>query len=138
MNTQSIAIPAPPIRAKRNSRKPGLRPMDYSARLARWTLAFVVASAVMIPGIWAALTPEMGQYLSALLWGGGFLFFAVALGANIRRVMPVVGTGLALPVLAILGSRVAEEFSVLAVAWVAAWLATWIVRRKNSATLDSE
>ena len=83
----------------------------------------------MIPGIWAALAPELAQYLSALLWGAGFLFFAVAIETKIRRVMPVVMTGLALPVLAVLGSRVAEEYSVLGVAMIAGWLATWIVRR---------
>lgn len=129
MNTQSISISGSPARIPKDSRLVELKPLNFAFRIAQWALAGTVATAVIISGIWGATTPEMGQFLSALLWGAGLLFFAIAINANMRRVLPQIATGLVLPVLAILGSTVAEEFSVLGAAMVAAWLATWIVRR---------
>ena len=127
MNTQSITITSSPGPGG-NTRLARFSPMEFTARIARLSIAGAAALAVVIAGTWAALTPSMAQVLSALLWGTGLLFFALAIETNIRRVLPVIATGLALPVLAVLGSRVAAEFSVAAVVILAAWLAIWITR----------
>jgi hypothetical protein len=97
--------------------------------LARLTLAGTTAVSVIIAAAWMATTPSVFQYLSAGLWALGFVFFALALEVNIKRIFPLIITGFALPVLALLGSNVAEEFSILAATLVAAWLAFWIARR---------
>ena len=128
MNTQSIPISKTTLKAQSRSRE--LVSEHLLRQCTRWTVAVTVALSVVVAGIWAATTPALHQYLSALLWGTGLLFFAIAIEVKISRVMPVVFTGLALPVLAVLGSRVAEEFLVIAVTMVAVWLAVWIGRRK--------
>lgn len=130
MNTQSVSIITDSQKARKETRLIEIKPLEFTARLARWSVAGTVALAVIIAGTWAATTPAIAQYLSALLWGTGLLFFAIAFEVNIKRVMPVIMTGLVLPVFAVLGSRVAEEFSILAVIVVATWLAGWIGRQR--------
>lgn len=101
------------------------------ARIAiRWSVAGAVAFAFVLATVWAATNPLIDQYLSAGIWAVGFIFFALALEVGIRRIFPYVFTGLALPILAVLGTELAAEFSMLAGAIIAGWLAVWIVRGK--------
>lgn len=96
---------------------------------ARWLVGLATAAGLVFGAILAAMNPALDQYLSAVIWGAGFVFFALALDTGIRRIMPRIFTGLALPVLAVLGTEVAVEFSVLAAALIGAWVALWIIRR---------
>lgn len=98
-------------------------------RLLRWGFAGFAATATLVISIWAALNPAMTTYLGVSLWGLGFVFFALAVEAGQRRAVPLVLTGMALPVLALVGDRLAGEFSILAGAIVAGWLAHWIAGR---------
>lgn len=127
MNTQSITFTSPRIR--KETRRVELNHREHVARFVRWSVAGTSALTVILAGIWAATSPAMTQYFHASLWAAGFLFFALALEVNIKRIMPFITTGLVLPVLALLGSRVAEEFSILAVAIIAGWLAIGIGKR---------
>ena len=101
------------------------------ARIAiRWSVAGAVAFAFVLATVWAATHPLIDQYLSAGIWVVGFIFFALALEVGIRRIFPYIFTGLALPILAVLGTELAAEFSMLAGTVIAGWLAVWIVRGK--------
>jgi len=102
---------------------------ELTRGITRWTTAGAVAALVTIAAIWAATNPAVTQYLNAAIWGAGFIFLALAVDVGIKRIYPFVTTGIALPLLALLGSHVTEEFSVLAGVVVAAWLAHWIGRR---------
>lgn len=104
-------------------------PADIARISARLVVAAGAASSLFIVATWAALTPALAQYLSAGLWAAGFVFFALAIEPGVKRVLPLVVTGFALPALAVLGSRVSDGFTIAAAAIVAAWLAAWIARR---------
>lgn len=127
MNTQSITFTSP--RFVKETRRVELNHREHVAQFVRWSVAGTSAFVVLLAGIWAATSPAMAQYFHAGLWAAGFVFFALALEVNIKRIMPYISTGLVMPVLALLGSRVAEEFSILAVAVLAGWLAIWIGKR---------
>lgn len=102
---------------------------NFNQLIGRWILAVGIAAVVVIAAILAATTPAAVQFLSAGLWGVGFIFLALALEVGIKRVSPYVLTGIALPTLALLGSYIAPVFSILAGVIVAAWLAVWIACR---------
>lgn len=106
----------------------GIESLNLKARIVRWSLAGTVAMATAIAAIWSATTPQAGHLFNAVLWVAGFAFFALALEVGLRKIFPYIFTGMILPVLAVLGSEVAPEFSMLAGAIVAAWLAYWIGR----------
>jgi hypothetical protein len=63
------------------------------------------------------------------LWASGFIFLALAIDSEKPAVGLQLATGIALPVLALLSSRVAGEFAIIAAVVVAAWLAASILRR---------
>lgn len=104
--------------------------INLAALAVRGAMALAVSLAVVIAAIFAATTPSLAPFLTASIWAAGFVFLAIAVEVGIKSVYPYVATGIALPVLALLGSRLAIEFSVFAAVIVAAWLAVWIVRRK--------
>lgn len=107
-----------------------VHPAEITRALARWSLAATAAVFTVLLSTWAAITPSIDQYLGAALWAGGFVFFALAIEVGIRKILPYIFTGLALPVLAVLGAEVAVEFSILAGAILAGWLAFWLGRRQ--------
>lgn len=112
-----------------HSKTGGIALADIVRTSARLVVAGGAASSLFIFATWAALTPSLAQYLSAGMWAVGFIFFALAIEPGMKRVNPLVATGLALPALAILGSRVSEGFTIAAAAIVAAWLAAWLAQR---------
>ena len=78
---------------------------------------------------WLVTVPDLVIYLQATLWTSGFVFMGLAIDSE----KPVFGlhlaTGIALPVLAVLSSRVSVEFAIIATALVALWVAAAIWRR---------
>ena len=107
-----------------------IRPAAIVRAVARWATAGAIALFVVIAATWAATEPTVTQYFNAALWGAGFIFLALAVEVGFKRVYPLVVTGIALPSLALLGSRFSEEFSILAGAIIAFWLAYWVGHRK--------
>ena len=91
--------------------------------------AFVPALAIVVGAAWAITIPSLEQILEASLWASGFIFLALAVDSEKPSVAPLLVTGLALPVLALLSSRVAAEFAIVAAVVVAAWVAASILRR---------
>lgn len=103
--------------------------LEVSRKIARWTLAVSPGVAIMLAALWAASTPAVHDIYSAAVWATGFVFIALAVEAPMSRNLPLLVTGMALPVLGLLGSRIAMEFSILATLIVAVWFALWILRR---------
>ena len=91
--------------------------------------ALVPALAIIIGSTWAISTPNVEPFLQASLWAAGFIFLALAIDSEKLTIGPLVSTGMALPVLALLSSRVAAEFAMVAAALVATWVAVSILRR---------
>jgi hypothetical protein len=91
--------------------------------------ALVPALAIVVGAAWAITIPSLEQILEASLWASGFIFLALAVDSEKPSVgLPLI-TGLALPILALLSSRVAAEFAIVAAVVVAAWVAASILRR---------
>jgi hypothetical protein len=91
--------------------------------------AFVPALAIVVGAAWAITIPALEQILEASLWASGFIFLALAVDSERPSVGPLLITGLALPILALLSSRVAAEFTIVAAVLLAAWVAASILRR---------
>ena len=104
--------------------------LEVSRKVARWTLSISPGVAILLAALWAASTPAVHDIYSAAIWATGFVFIALAVESRVSRSLPLLATGLALPVLGLLGSRIAMEFSILATLIVAVWLALWILRRE--------
>lgn len=130
METYSLTLQVPKTRSARRTTWANIRSAELARVTARWSVATASALAVLVVAIWAAATPSIAQYLAAALWGTGFIFFALAIEVRIKKVMPYILTGMTLPALAVLGSHVAAEFSMLGGVIVAGWLAFWLGRRR--------
>ena len=91
--------------------------------------AFVPALAIVVGAAWAITMPGLEQILEASLWASGFIFLAMAVDSERPAVGPLLFTGIALPVLALLSSRIAAEFTIVAAVLLAAWVAASILRR---------
>lgn len=96
---------------------------------AKGFTALVPALAIVVGAAWAITLPGLEQFLQASLWASGFIFLALAVDSEKPAVGLQLATGIALPVLALLSSRVAGEFAIIAAVVVAAWLAASILRR---------
>ena len=93
-------------------------------------IAAVPVLAIVIGAAWAMSIPNLDQYLQATLWASGFVFLALALETDEASTsLWFLASGLALPILALLASRVAGEFVIVAATLVAAWVAVAILRR---------
>jgi len=92
-------------------------------------LALVPAAAIVVGSAWLITVPDLAVFLQATLWTSGFVFLGLAIDTE----KPVNGlslaTGIALPVLAVMSSRVSVEIALLAAALVAIWIAAAIWRR---------
>lgn len=97
---------------------------------ARALLAVVPALALVVGAAWLANLPDLVVYLQVLAWAGGFVFLALAVEADspYAALLHLV-TGVALPLLAWLSSRIAVELIIVAAALVAAWVAAAVLRR---------
>ena len=93
-------------------------------------VAAIPVLAIMVGAVWAITVPNVEMMLQATAWASGFVFLALAVedGRN-KSFGWTLTTGLLLPLLAFLSSRVASEFLVLAAAVVATWFAFIIFRR---------
>jgi hypothetical protein len=91
--------------------------------------ALVPALAIVVGAAWLVTVPDLVVYLQAALWTSGFVFMGLALDVDKRGSGLSLLTGIALPVLTLLSSRVAVEIAIIATALVAAWIAAAIWRR---------
>lgn len=108
-----------------------IRQMPGVLRLVtRALLALLPAVAISLGATWLVTLPEHVVFLQAALWAAGFVFVGLALESESVEVSILnLATGIALPVLTLLSSRVAIEFAIVAATLVAAWVAAGILRR---------
>jgi hypothetical protein len=104
--------------------------LNLALHLATKTfLAVVPALALVVGAAWLVTVPDLVVYLQATLWASGFVFLGLAIDTQ----KPVNGlslvTGIALPVLALLSSRLSVEIAIVAAALVAGWIAAAIWHR---------
>jgi len=92
-------------------------------------LALVPALAVVVGAAWLITAPGLVVYLQATLWASGFVFLGLAIDSEKSVASLSLATGIALPILAVLSSRVAVEIAIIAAVLVAAWVAAAIWRR---------
>jgi hypothetical protein len=101
----------------------------YSSRMI---LADTPALAIIIAAAWAIGSEQSAIILQAIIWAAGCVFLALALeAAQTKRSIGLLLTGLALPVIALLSSRVAVEFAVVGATLIAAWVAAALLRRSG-------
>jgi hypothetical protein len=92
-------------------------------------LALVPALAILVGAAWLITVPDLVVYLQAALWASGFVFMGLAIDSEKTASGLSLATGMALPVLAVLSSRVSVEIAIIAAALVAIWVAAAIWRR---------
>ncbi len=92
-------------------------------------LALVPSLAILVGAAWLITVPDLVVYLQATLWASGFVFMGLAIESEKTAGGLSLATGIALPVLAVLSSRVAVEIAIIAAALVAIWVAAAIWRR---------
>jgi len=92
-------------------------------------MAAVPALAIIVGAAWLVAAPDLVVYLQATLWASGFVFLGLALESKKATIFASLATGIALPVLALLSSKVAPELAIVAATIVAAWVAVGIFRR---------
>ena len=98
--------------------------------VTRAFLALVPALAIVVGAAWLITLPDLVLYLQALTWAGGFVFLGLALESDsVERFILNAATGIALPALALLSSRIGAELLIVAATLVAAWLAAALLRR---------
>jgi hypothetical protein len=112
----------------------GLNPVKQLSGLmslaSRAFLALVPALAIVVGAAWLVTLPDGVLFLQASIWAGGFVFLGLAIEADTAELSILnLATGIALPVLALLSSRVALELVIVAATLVAAWVAAGILRR---------
>jgi hypothetical protein len=128
MNTNTIRSPLawPSIQTSRENFAATMRTAFlYSSRMV---LADVPALAIIVAAAWAIGGEQSASILQATLWTSGFVFLALAVeGAQTKRFVGLLLTGLALPVMALLSYHVAVEFAVVGATLIAVWVAAAIV-----------
>jgi len=96
---------------------------------AKVFLATVPTLAILVFAAWLISVPGLVIYLQATLWASGFLFLGLAIDSpkpvNILSLL----TGIALPLLAFLSSRIAVEIAIIPAAITALWVAGIIWKR---------
>ena len=101
----------------------------YSSRLI---LADVPAVFIIVAAAWAIGGEQSASILQALLWTAGFVFLALAVEtAQSNRSIGFLLTGLALPAIALLSSRVAVEFALIGATLVAVWVVAALLSRSS-------
>ena len=86
--------------------------------------------AIVVGAAWSITVPAAAMVIHASLWALGFLFLAIATEWKGRELSGwALSTGIALPLLAFLGSYLAGEFTVIAAAILGAWVAFLIISR---------
>lgn len=128
MKTQSITLPTATT-IGRPRPKISVDSIVVTRSLARWLVGMASAAAIVVISTLAATDAALDQFLAVILWVAGFGFFGLAIETPLRRIMPVIFSGMGLPVLAVLGTEAAAEFLILGGAVIAAWLAYWVIKR---------
>jgi len=102
----------------------------------RAIIALIPALALNVGAAWLVTMPDLVVYLQAALWTSGLVFFGLALESEKATIGLSLATGFALPLLALLSSKVAVEISIIAVALVAVWIsaAIWVTAAKSPTT----
>lgn len=137
MKTPAIEWTGPEF-SKRKVRLNTADGLNSATRMvSRVMLSLVPALAMVIVAAWLVTMPGMVVYLQAGLWASGFLFFGLALDSEKATIGLSIITGFALPLLAWLSSTAYVEFSIFAVALVAAWMAAamWRLTSAKSPTI---
>ena len=105
-------------------------PLKNAAAISsRLLLAAIPALSILVASAWAIDTFASSVVLQAAIWATGFIFLALAVDTTRPNLAGLLLTGLSLPVLAMLSSRVAVEFAIIAAALVAGWVAAAIIKR---------
>lgn len=108
----------------------------YSSRMI---LADVPAVAIIVAAAWAIDGEQSATILQAMLWTAGFIFLALAVeAAQSKHSIGLLLTGLALPAIALLSSRVAVEFAVVGATLVAAWVVAALLRLQGESNTTSK
>jgi len=95
-------------------------------------IAAIPALAIMVGAAWAITVPHFEMIVQASVWAAGFIFLALAVESGPDESFGwTLITGLMLPLLAVLSSRVASEFLVIAAAVIATWTIAIIFRHKR-------
>ena len=92
-------------------------------------VALVPALAIVVGAAWALTDPSLELFLHVTIWTSGLVFLGLAIESDGTAVWLALATGIILPILAQLSSRVSNEFAVVAAAIIAAWVAAAILRR---------
>lgn len=130
MKTQTI--PLPPLvhrdfTAARNA-LPKLR--SATGLTARLLMAMVPALALVTGSAWVVTAPDLVPYVQAATWAAGFVFLGLAIESErSETALLLAATGVALPILAWLSSRVAVELAIVAATLVAIWILAALARR---------
>ena len=96
----------------------------------RTLVALVPALALVVGSAWLVTLPSLMPYLQATTWAAGFAFLGLAVESERSDTALMMSlTGIALPVLAVLSSRVATELAIVAATLVAVWVVAALMRR---------
>ena len=97
---------------------------------ARALAALAAAAALVVLATWAVMQPQLATYLQAVLWSLGFVFAALAVESDsAETALLQLATAVALPILALLSSRIAPEVAIVGASLLAVWVAAAILRR---------
>ena len=99
-------------------------------------LSLLCVSLVSVTTIWA-ISAGAVQYVSASYWAISFIFLALSFEVEGRRAIGLAISGLAFMLLALLASRVAPEFGVLAGFLLSAWVAVAVFKQLSVPDADS-
>ena len=97
----------------------------------RTLIALVPALALVVSSAWLVTVTGLAPFLQAAIWAAGFAFLGLAVESERSdTALLMLMTGVALPVLAFLSSRVATELAIVAATLVAAWTMVALLRHQ--------
>lgn len=131
MKTQSIEL-FPAIRRSDRTMPHALPRLKSLAGVSvRTTLVLMPALILVVGTAWLVTVPHLAVYLQAATWAAGFVFLALAAETERADIaLLLASTGIALPTLAFLSSRVAVELAIVASMLLAVWITAALIRRK--------
>jgi len=94
-------------------------------------VAVATAAAVVTLSVWLA-GRAAGPLLGACTWGLGFVFLGLAVDSRGLSAVFRWATGIALPVLALLQTRVSPDFVIVSGVLLAAWAGLGILKRASN------
>ncbi|MFT5140838.1 MAG: hypothetical protein ACI9H8_001628 [Lysobacterales bacterium] len=130
MKTQAIQWDTAQL--SESAHKPAIRFKSILAPqfVLRVLAALLPAIVVGVLTVWA-ISSGFVDHASAVYWGLGFIFLALAVENEGRLAKMLGGSGVILMAFAWLSSRIAPEFGVLAGFILMAWVAIPILRRQG-------